>query len=82
MPNGGVSLVTYDTRCTSRVCGRVIYVHSDNTEVMHGYAPQIAKCVFRVGTEGRAHISTASSERDALRQMVNARASRPPDADT
>lgn len=34
MPNGGVTLVTYDTRVTSRVCGRVIYVHSDNTEVM------------------------------------------------
>lgn len=33
MPNGGVTLVTYDTRVTSRVCGRVIYVHSDNTEV-------------------------------------------------
>lgn len=33
MPNGGVTLVTYDTRVTSHVCGRVIYVHSDNTEV-------------------------------------------------
>lgn len=36
MPNGGVTLVTYDTRVTSRVCGRVIYVHSDNTEVTAG----------------------------------------------
>lgn len=34
MPNGGVTLVTYDTRVTSEVCGRVVYVHSDNTEVM------------------------------------------------
>lgn len=34
MPNGGVTLVTYDTRVTSRVCGRVIYAHSDNTEVL------------------------------------------------
>eukprot|EP00903_Cladosiphon_okamuranus_P016097 g14858.t2 len=34
MPNGGATLVTYDTRVTSRVCGRVIYVHSDNTEVI------------------------------------------------
>lgn len=33
MPNGGATLVTYDTRVTSQVCGRVIYVHSDNTEV-------------------------------------------------
>lgn len=46
MPNGGVSLVTYDTRCTSRVCGRVIYVHSDNTEVMMfmGMHPENKKC--------------------------------------
>lgn len=35
MPNGGVTLVTYDTRVTSRVCGRVVYVHSDNTEVCY-----------------------------------------------
>lgn len=33
MPNGGATLVTYDTRVTSQVCGRVVYVHSDNTEV-------------------------------------------------
>lgn len=33
MPNGGATLVTYDTRVTSQVCGRVICVHSDNTEV-------------------------------------------------
>ncbi|CAN0271102.1 unnamed protein product, partial [Hapterophycus canaliculatus] len=33
MPNGGVTLVTYDTRVTSQVCGRIVYVHSDNTEV-------------------------------------------------
>lgn len=35
MPNGGVALVTYDTRVTSQVCGRVIYVHRDNTEVTY-----------------------------------------------
>ncbi|CAM9950707.1 unnamed protein product, partial [Ectocarpus sp. 12 AP-2014] len=34
MPNGGVTLVSYDTRVTSQVCGRVVYVHSDNTEVI------------------------------------------------
>lgn len=34
MPNGGVTLVSYDTRVTSQVCGRVIYVHPDNTEVI------------------------------------------------
>lgn len=33
MLNGGVTLVTYDTRSTSEVCGRVVYVHPDNTEV-------------------------------------------------
>lgn len=33
MPNGGATLVTYDTRVTSKVCGRIVYVHSDNTEV-------------------------------------------------
>ncbi|CAN0080547.1 unnamed protein product, partial [Scytosiphon promiscuus] len=34
MPNGGVTLVTYDTRVTSQVCGRIVYVHSDNTEII------------------------------------------------
>ncbi|CAM9091877.1 unnamed protein product [Ectocarpus fasciculatus] len=34
MPNGGVTLVSYDTRVTSQVCGRVVYVHNDNTEVI------------------------------------------------
>ncbi|CAM9458926.1 unnamed protein product [Laminaria digitata] len=34
MPNGGATLVTYDTRVTSKVCGRVVYVHGDNTEVI------------------------------------------------
>lgn len=33
LPNGGQALVTYDTRYTSDVCGRVIYLHHDNTEV-------------------------------------------------
>ncbi|CAM9323251.1 unnamed protein product, partial [Discosporangium mesarthrocarpum] len=34
LPNGGMSLVTYDTRITSRVCGRIIYLHPDHTEVI------------------------------------------------
>lgn len=36
MPNGGVVVATYDTRITSQICGRVVYVHSDNTEVTRG----------------------------------------------
>lgn len=42
MPNGGVTLVSYDTRVTSQVCGRVVYVHSDNTEVMDALHDELA----------------------------------------
>jgi len=35
-PDGGYALTTFDTRITSRVCGRVISVRPDRTEVIAG----------------------------------------------
>lgn len=58
MPNGGATLVTYDTRVTSPVCGRVVYLHNDNTEVSTVGHVLLCNRVALVERNDRVHAAT------------------------
>lgn len=58
MPNGGATLVTYDTRVTSPVCGRVVYLHSDNTEVSTVGHVLLCNIVALIERNDRVHAAT------------------------